>query len=127
MAKKIKYPDIPMRDSIVDRLKQSATPAKGTVEVTSETSDTNNQTTKGNKTKLKGKFQSIGLVSNDDGSKVLDYGIQKTGKAKDSRYYLEMKEGSRSQLNIQKGNRERNISGKRAERKVDRVFNRNNK
>lgn len=127
MAKKIKYPEIGMRDSVVDRLKQSPTPTKGTIEVTSETSNTSNQNTKGDKSKLKGKFQSLGMVSKDDGTKVLDYGIQKTGSAKDSRYYLEMKEGTPSKLNIQKGSRERNISGKRAEKKVDRVFNRNNK
>jgi hypothetical protein len=128
MAKKIKYPEIGMRDSVVDRLKKSPTAAKGTVEVSSDTSSIDMQNTKGNKTKLKSKFQYITTTSDDEGGKVLDYGIQKTGRnSKDSTYYLEMKEGTRSKLNVQKGNRERNISGTRAEKKVDRVFNRNNK
>ena len=127
MAKKIKYPEIGMRDSVVDRLKKSPTAAKGTVEVSNDTSSSDMQNTKGNKTKLKSKFQSVTTTSDDEGKKTLQYDIQKTGRAKDKSYYLQMKEGSRSQLNVQKGNRERNISGKRAERKVDRVFNRNNK
>ena len=127
MAKKIKYPEIGMRDSVVDRLKKSPTAAKGTIEVSNDTSSSDMQNTKGSKTKLKSKFQSITTTSDDSGNKVLDYDIQKSGKAKDSSYYLEMKEGTRSKLNIQKGNRERNISGTRAEKKVDRVFNRNNK
>jgi hypothetical protein len=117
-----------MRDSVVDRLKKSPTAAKGTVEVSSDTSSSDMQNTKGNKTKLKNKFQYITTTSDDEGGKVLDYGIQKTGRnTKDSRYYLEMKEGIRSKLAVQKGNRERNISGKRAEKKVDRVIKRNNK
>jgi hypothetical protein len=127
MAKKIKYPEIGMRDSIVDRLKKSPTAAKGTVEVSNDTSSSDMQNTKGSKTKLKSKFQSVTTTSDDSGNKVLDYSVQKSGKSKDSRYYLEMKEGTRSKLAIQKGNRERNISGTRSERKVDRVFNRNNK
>jgi len=133
MAKKIKYPDIPMRDSVVDRLKNSPTAAKGTVEVSSDNSSIASETTKGNnkgeRTKYKSKFQSIGTVSNDDGSKVLSYDVQKgkNNKLKESSYFLEMKQGTRSKLNVQKGNRERNISGNRAEKKVDRVIRRNNK
>jgi hypothetical protein len=129
MAKKIKYPEIPMRDSVVDRLKQSATPEKGITEVSSETISINKQNRKGDSTKSKGTFKSIGTVSNDDGSKAINYTTQKRNgtKTKSSSYYLQMKEGEDSKLSMRKGSRTRNFEGTRAERKVDRVFNRGNK
>lgn len=133
MEKKPKYPSIPMKDSVVDRLKKSATPGKGVVDVTSETVSAM-QKIKSNKSKSV--FKDLSTTSDDSGSKTAMYKTQESNykesklpKRKSSSYFLQMKEGEDSKLRVEKNKsgkdtRVRKISGERAENKFQRVLKR---
>jgi len=136
MAKKPKYPSIPMKDTVIDRLKNSSTPSKDVTDITSDSVSYREQNKKGTKYKSTTVFQNLGTTSDSSGTKAAtfrnskaDYKESKLPKTKSSNYFLQMKEGEDSKLRIEKNKsgkdtRVRKISGERAERKFQRVLKR---
>jgi hypothetical protein len=133
MEKKPKYPSIPMKDTVVDRLKKSATPGQGVVDVTSETVSASQKNKSNKSTSV---FKNLSTTSDDSGSKTATYKTQKSTykesklpQRKSSSYFLQMKEGEDSKLRVEKNKsgkdtRVRKISGERAENKFQRVLKR---
>jgi hypothetical protein len=133
MEKKPKYPSISMKDSVVDRLKKSATPEQGVTDVTSETVSAIRKDKKNKSTSV---FKDLSTTSDASGSKNAMYKTQestykesKLPQRKSSTYFLQMKEGQDSQLRVEKNKsgkdtRVRKISGERAENKFQRVLKR---
>jgi hypothetical protein len=133
MEKKPKYPSISMKDSVVDRLKKSATPEQGVTDVTSETVSASRKDKKNKSTSI---FKDLSTTSDASGSKTAMYKNQestykesKLPQRKSSSYFLQIKEGEDSKLRVEKNKsgkdtRVRKISGERAENKFQRVLKR---
>lgn len=121
MAKKIKYPDVPMRDSVIDRV---------SVKTGSD------MTVKNTPNKYKETMRTLTTTSSDDGSSAAQFTKQSVkttnrgSKEKVKDYFLSREPNEESQLQVSKKKsgsdlKQKIISGNRAERKFANVLKRN--